>query len=153
MYCEPAALASPSGAREIFCQDSPCALTLCASNGARACEKFVLVEINACLELAPVSNKRRVNRPPKKIDARAFNRGNTVYMYTAKEDNVRCYIMLLIRNDTPSFFTIVIMWISLYSWTLSVVVRTYVITSEYTHVLRARRKLINIRLCNSLAAS
>ena len=34
------------------------------SNGARACAKFV--KINASLELAPVSNKRRVNRPPKK---------------------------------------------------------------------------------------
>ena len=63
----------------------PCALTLCASNGARACAKFVHVKINACLKLA-VSNKRRVKRPLKKIDARAFNRGNMVciymYMYT-----------------------------------------------------------------------
>ena len=52
-----AASASPSGVREVFCQDSPCALTLYASNGARARAKFVHVKINACLELAPVSNK------------------------------------------------------------------------------------------------
>ena len=31
--------------------------------------------------LTPVSNKCRVNRPLKKIDARAFNRGNTVPPY------------------------------------------------------------------------
>ena len=54
-------------------KDSPCALTLCASNGVRARAKFVHVKINACLELAPASNKRLVNRPPKKKDARAFN--------------------------------------------------------------------------------
>ena len=57
----------------------PCALTLCASNGARVHAKFVHVKINACLELALVSNKRRVNRLLKKIDARVFNRGYTVH--------------------------------------------------------------------------
>ena len=33
---------------------------------ARARAKFVHVKINACLELAPLCNKRRVNIPPKK---------------------------------------------------------------------------------------
>ena len=48
--------------------------------------KFVHMKINACLELAPVSKKLRVNRPAKKIDARAFNRGNMVSFFCGRRD-------------------------------------------------------------------
>ena len=72
------------------CQDSPCALTLYASNGKRA--KFVHVKIKTCLKLAPVSNKRWVNWPPKKIDARTFN-GIPVGLYRSKKQFVKKLLM------------------------------------------------------------
>ena len=47
---------------------SLCANAMCVKWSTRAREIFKCEKlINACLELAPLSNKRRVNRPTKKI--------------------------------------------------------------------------------------
>ena len=67
--------------------------------------KFVHVKINACFELAPVSKKHWVNKPLNKIDARAFNRGNTLYIRTAHMHKrvvvkFRCHIFKITQSIT-----------------------------------------------------